>query len=304
MSRANRMREKRASVSVYLIKLIKIYASDRDSLICVFEGEDSKYYGSRVDFITTIGRKNINCRGKNNVVALRKKVELNSELKDANVIYFVDKDFDEIKTEDSLYVTPCYSIENLYTTPSVLSRILIDEFLLDSIENSDDIKCILEKYKRVSKEFNSCLLPLNSWLKIQVENYEKDSKVRLNIDNVSLSKLVDVTLDTVIAKYSIESISDLFPECSNISQEVVDSAVAIFSDKNLTMFSRGKYRLEFFRQWVSKLILDARTENPELFSNKIKIKLSLSKNNILSELSQYADTPNCLNKFITCSSSR
>ncbi|HBC3563765.1 TPA: DUF4435 domain-containing protein [Vibrio cholerae] len=105
MGRVNMMREKRNSISVDLIKLLKRIDNYSGTLVCVFEGEDARYYGSRIDSIfTKVQRKNLNCKGKHNVISLRKKVKENSELSKAKVLYFVDADFDGDCNDDDLYM--------------------------------------------------------------------------------------------------------------------------------------------------------------------------------------------------------
>src|SRR5690606_7551264 len=107
------------------IKKIDCFES---SLICVFEGEDSKYYGSRIDtHFGQMNRKNLSCKSKRNVLNLKETVDANKELNSAKILFFVDSDFDKKQNDYNLYYTPCYAIENLYASTHVLLRVLIDE---------------------------------------------------------------------------------------------------------------------------------------------------------------------------------
>ena len=75
------MRIKRSVIAVNLITLIKVYASDVDSTICVFEGHDAQYYGVRIDAILrTKNRKNLICKGKDNLIILHSKTQKHPEL--------------------------------------------------------------------------------------------------------------------------------------------------------------------------------------------------------------------------------
>ncbi len=65
------------------------------------------------------------------------------------------------------------------------------------------------------------------------------------------------------------------------------------------MIFRGKQNLDFFRAFILLLRDDrGKKSGRELFLKSGKVKLQLTKANTLSELSQYADTPTCLKKFL------
>ncbi|MDM8567537.1 DUF4435 domain-containing protein [Candidatus Halobeggiatoa sp. HSG11] len=282
-----------------MAKLVKAHGMNRKGILCIFEGDDAKYYGIRIDNHISLERRNVQCKGKETVIALREKAMQHPELKNANTLFFVDQDFDDIEIEANLYVTPCYSIENLYATNSALSRLLNDEFELNDVDHTRDIENVLACFDKVNTQFNKCMLPFNSWFKIQIKESEINQEVKLNANNVDLNKLVNVTLNDVSTKYSIENIKKLFPDTVDIISENLDKMIVIFNNYDLSSSSRGKYRLEFFRLWLECLMDDARNEKSVLFNKKFHPKLSLSKKNILSELSQYADTPVCLKKFLT-----
>jgi hypothetical protein len=61
---------------------------------------------------------------------------------------------------------------------------------------------------------------------------------------------------------------------------------------------RGKYLLDFFRAFLEKIRSEISDGDSVVITKKIKTKLTISKNNILSDLSQYAETPTCLTKFL------
>ncbi|MBF4307982.1 hypothetical protein, partial [Vibrio anguillarum] len=69
---------------VGLIRLLKAHSSEPDAIICVFEGEDAKYYGARIDSVfKSKTRLNVPCKG--NLLSLKKTVESNANLKGINV---------------------------------------------------------------------------------------------------------------------------------------------------------------------------------------------------------------------------
>lgn len=127
MDRVETMREKRTVPAVQLIKLIKIYASEENTVSCIFEGEDAKYYGVRIDnFLHGLERKNISCKGKEKLLRLKETVDSHIDLSKARILFFADRDFDFTHASISnLYITPCYSIENLYIKDIVLKKSLL-----------------------------------------------------------------------------------------------------------------------------------------------------------------------------------
>lgn len=300
MDRAERMREKRSSIAVELIRLIKINASRPDVVTCVFEGEDAKYYGIRLDgFLNGRERKNISCKGKENLKLLKKRVDSHEELSNANVLYFADRDFDlSDVTDGNIYFTPCYSVENFYIEKPVLRRILVDEFGFCEIEDNEDVNNILDIYERLLSGTANALLLLNAWIVCQNKASKSDSSIKLNLNNYDAGDFVDFDLEHVVTKYDKESLKVKFPDSTEISSDEIDTAKHLIEQGGIVKSIRGKYLLDFFRAFLEKIRAEINDGDSGVITKKIKTKLTISKNNILSDLSQYAETPNCLTKFL------
>jgi hypothetical protein len=300
MDRAERMREKRSSIAVKLIKLIKVYASNPGAVTCVFEGEDAKYYGIRLDsFLNGRERKNISCKGKGNLISLKKKVDLHEELSNANVLYFADRDFDLSDiTGGNIYFTPCYSVENLYIEKPVLRRILLDEFGFCEIEDNEDVNSILNIYEHLLFSAANALLHLSAWIMCQNKASKSDSSIRLNLNNYDAGEFIDFDLENVFTKYDKEALKVKFPDSIEIFSDEIDTAQRLIEQGGIVKSIRGKYLLDFFRAFLEKIRSEISNEDSFVITKKIKTKLTISKNNILSDLSQYAETPNCLTNFL------
>jgi len=300
MDRAERMREKRSSIAVKLIRLIKVYASNPDAIICVFEGEDAKYYGIRLDgFLNGRERKKIRCKGKGNLISLKEKVDLHEELSNANVLYFADRDFDLADiTDGNIYFTPCYSVENLYIEKAVLRRILIDEFGFCEVEDNEDVNSILNIYERLLSSAANALLNLNAWIMCQNQAGKSNSSIKLNLNNYDAGDFIDFDLENVVTKYDKEALKVKFPDSIEISSDEIDTAQHLIEQGGTVKSIRGKYLLDFFRAFLEKIRSEISNGDSVVITKKIKTKLTISKSNILSDLSQYAETPNCLTKFL------
>ena len=299
MSRSEMMRKKRNSNAVDLMRLLKKIDCFVSSLICVFEGDDSKYYGSRIDsYFSEMNRKNLTCKGKKNVLDLKETIEANSELINAKILFFVDSDFEEKQSYFNLYSTPCYAIENLYVSTQVFSRILMDELGLCSFKDKEIISVLVDKYKAFESNSDEALSELNAWLIVRIREAEVNKNIKLNLNNVSVDKFLNVAALSSTKCYTLDDLDTIFSIETAINPDDLESALHVIRESNKARYCRGKYRLEYFRAFLNDLFSESRNGEGNFSDRKIKPKLSLVKANIISELSQYAETPDCLKEFL------
>jgi hypothetical protein len=260
MERANMMREKRQSPSVDLLKLIKEIDLFDTTIVCVFEGEDAKYYGSRIDqYFHGYTRKNLSCKGKSNVLTLKNKVENNKEIQEAKIIFFIDKDFDDEIHDTNLYCTPCYSIENLYADSNVLKLILTDELGLCEFRHADIISQIINAYNKFEQVCDIELSELNAWIMSRVK--ENNENVSLNLNNHDVETFITCTQEEIRKKYSLETLDSIFSIDQKVCQDLLNSCRSTISSSELKHTCRGKYRLEYFRLYLLMLFEMAREKN-------------------------------------------
>jgi hypothetical protein len=297
MSRSEMMRDKRSSYVVELLKLIKRIDNYHDTVVSVFEGEDAKYYGTRIDVILgSYTRKNLTCGGKSNVLRLRDKVSENVELSQAKIIYFVDTDFDENVTDENIYSTPCYSVENLYASCKTLENLLKDELGLCAIKEATLINDVVEMYEKIEVLSDEALVELNAFIMA----YSNKEGVSLNLNNHEVNKFLAFSLNEVdITKlYTFDDLLKCFSIGVELDKSDFFDSLEIINSKDKNVFCRGKFRLDYFRIFVNSIFDCARNGSGVFINKKIKPKITLSKNNILSDLSQYASTPDCLITFL------
>jgi hypothetical protein len=81
--------------------------------------------------------------------------------------------------------------------------------------------------------------------------------------------------------------------------DVYDS-IKYFENFDKELWFRGKQHIGFFRVFINLLIDDrCKKSDRKVFAEKGNVRLAkLSKDNVISELSQYADTPICLINFL------
>ncbi len=305
MSRVELLRQARVSYAVKFREFIVLYSKCKTSntIICFFEEEDSKYYGIRIRIkMPEYEFKTIQCGGKQNVIKLCEIIKGHKEYKRATVGFFIDRDFDDpIKgyLAKYIYETPCYSIENLYTTSDSVSRILRDEFKICEVSEDDTtIEECMELYYDTQSKFHDAIEEINIWIMYQRELYKNKPINRLNINNVRLDRLVTINIGSVIKKYEISNIREMFPESINITGDKIAERLSCINKSQRGRVFRGKYEIEFLRKFLALLKQDRNNSTPMFFKKKIKVKISLSKENIIGELSQYADTPECLLQYL------
>lgn len=274
-------------------------------IFCCFEGEDSKYYLRRVELITKVNIDNLipfNCGGKSEVIRfyeLIKKDKINENIKFG---FFVDRDFDAsiiIKYDSEIYETPCYSIENFYSTLDAFKRILKCEFQMNEAEK--DYNDCLSLYLIRQREFHQHVKLLNAWLWCQKDLFNQGKAGRLNWDKFKLSKIVpSISLDKVYMKnYDVAKLEkDLFPDSTKVSPKLLQEKMDEIETKNYQSFFRGKFEVDFLYNFVMAL-KDEVTNKAGRFTKKNGTHINLSKSNILSELSVYACTPSCLYRYIS-----
>ncbi|MGG3797204.1 DUF4435 domain-containing protein [Pseudomonas paraversuta] len=304
MSRVDMLVSSKSTEAVKFFEFIRLVAADSEFTAIFFEGEDEKYYAIRLNsMLPSLKWRGINAEGKKNVIALRDMVRQHPDYCDKSCMFIVDADFDDnsdLAPYEDTYVTPCYSVENLYTSDQVLRRVLSAEFkITEHGDDADSFTGALEAFKKVKDDYHASILYFNVWIRAYRKNQQAATLDKLNINNVNFDHLADITLSGANKNYSDLSVSTLFPVTSTPDQGYIDDSAVYFAGKNLESSFRGKQQLEFFRIFLEKLKMDANSKSGRIiFKRKLKVVLHLTKANCLSELSNYADTPECFIGFV------
>jgi len=285
-------RNKAVSVFVQFTRLYKHYES---ALYCFFEGEDSKYYGIRIKNIVRPEKDiYINCNGKEGVLGIYRMLSLRNYYANARTAYFVDRDFDQSIYDmgiSKIYETPCYSVENFYTSVQCFSEILKNEFKLT--ESDENFGRCVSLYNKLQEEFHNVVELLNAWVACH-----RDKSSKLNISDLSVLRFVHIDLNQAIAICTIDDLYQMFPDISVIPQQELDAKKYELRVGTRQKSFRGKFEIEFLFAFLQKLMSEANQGNYPYFTRKVKVVLSLTKRTIISDLSQYADTPKCLHHYL------
>jgi hypothetical protein len=295
------MRKARGNPASIFIQFTRRFKQYTFALFCFYEGKDCQYYSVRVKTIAQ-PKKDIffDCRGKFGVLEVRRMISSRKEYENANVAYFIDRDFDksiyvtEVSSISSIYETPCHSVENFYTSVSAFREILKTEFHFEEFDK--DFQKLENLYLERQSDFHKHIGLLNSWIACQSE---LGSSARLNLGNYSLSEFVSITLDKVEVKYNPDKLASKFIGCSIIPSEVLDQKLNELKSAGCGRFFRGKFEIEFLFIFLKDLRDEANKRASPYFSERRKkVNLQISKDSMISDLSQCADTPECLYNFL------
>ncbi|NMI05449.1 DUF4435 domain-containing protein [Paenibacillus sp. SZ31] len=297
-SKIEKERAKRNNFSVHWAKFIKLYARFKDDPICFVEGEDIKYYGIRIERL--IGTANfIESGGKKGVLKFFEKTKGIEEFIELKPFFFVDRDFDDSLNIQELYETPCYSIENFYTSNSVLERILLNEFKLTRADESFE-KCMSLFHDRQA-EYHDASLLLNVFIACQryEERHSKESNNKLNLGEFKITDLFHLSMNRISAKYDLDSLYEYYNITAKIEDDLLTNKMREFSQMRMRERFRGKFEIEFLRWFLVKIISLAKEGDNEIFPSKIKVKLNITRVNFLSELSRFADECPLLKDYLS-----
>lgn len=289
----SRKKRKEVKANTTFIRFAQ-YQKDRSIVFCFFEGEDSKYYGGRVKNFTRKESRYFDCGGKQNVLEVHRLISAKQEYADVLVAYFIDRDFDpSIHTENNvekyanIYETPCYSIENFYTSLDCFQEILRCEFNLSDLD--DDFSKCSQLYQNRQQEFHDIAGILNAWVALQ-----RGKKAEVNLSDFKLDKFIQVSLESIGSTYNVEILAGKFSESATLTEDEINNKLNELCSQNCQKSFRGKFELYFLYKFLDALVSDANQKSPKYFSEKLKVSFQFSPKTMISDLSQYADTPNCL----------
>lgn len=291
---------RKSSANVAYMHFISLTKNNHKGYFCFFEGKDAPYYLPRIRSIYKGSIHPIKCGGKDNVIKVYRLIHNHKEYWKYRKGFFVDRDY-EPKVFKSLsppiYETPAYSIENFYSTINSFTDIIKCEFGL--IEHEKEFKECAELYLKRQKEFHKSTLLFNAWYYNLKKTKEKK---KLPSTNVNLSdklpkSIIHFSLNKITSNYTIERLKELFPESINFTKKSLNETKRELRKSNHQSSFRGKYELEFLSFMIRSFLEDANNVKKRHILKK-KVKFNFEYGLIVSQFSQYADTPNCLLKYI------
>lgn len=148
------------------------------------------------------------------------------------------------------------------------------------------------------KKFHDESILFNAWYaSLKEKANKKDCSTNVSLNCSIPKEFVVLKIGNISSNYDFYDLKAKFPEAISITKAEVEKKVNEFKSKKLRKTLRGKYELEFVYTFLKYLIDDANnTNNRKILKQKTKFRVD--KAQMLSQLSQYAETPNCLVKYI------
>ncbi|HFK5567413.1 TPA: DUF4435 domain-containing protein [Elizabethkingia anophelis] len=303
----NELRAESETDCVAYTQFMLSFKKNDEKIYAFFEGyEDRYYYPIRIE--TILGNKEIIdfiCGGKDNVLKVHSLIKGSKVYKSCTSFFFIDSDFDSNNHHNTIYVTPTYSLENLYVTPKTVEKILISEFKF--LRNSDDIIKCISIYNTLIDKFITDIDKLNIWLACQSQiRNDQNISTRLNIDkylkDIFSKSIICEDLNNYINIESIstkEKIENIFADAPNITNELYNNKENEFKNIDKLLKYRGKFLLKFLEIFLFRLQSLNYTKYNKIFQNKYSSNLRIEYNTMCSNLTQYAETPDCLRNYLT-----
>ena len=292
MSRVQALKEATTSFSVKFLEFTRVASKDPSITVCFFEGKDEKYYSSRLtDNLGDFKWHGIDSGGKKVVLEVFETISKHSTYSSSRALYFIDRDFEiwfSNPDPKSIYVTPCYSVENLYVSETALVRILSSEFgVTEFNDNREGFRNCIKLFREFKKEVGEALYEFNCWVMAH-RLMERDGRApsSINVRNVKTEDLVSVSFSGVYVKYDKNDPASPFRDHETLSlcPLAIKEAKDYLSLDQWPRQYRGKQVIDFFRSFLMGVKQDISQREPTYFKKRSKVHLSLSKEQIISEL--------------------
>lgn len=297
------MQNAREVTIVGYAEFLREFNPTSDDIYCFVEArEDEIYYDNVIRVLTGLDPKTYRCNDKDGVLHVYGLIMAQPVHKKAKKAFFVDRDFDAQLVNEDIYETPVHSIENLYATRDIFSRVLHSEFNIR--RNEIDHEVSLGLFKNLQDQYHDALLPLNAYLKCHATARKAGFNGILNLKAIDFTAsikpdLSKLEIDNLDLPLTFQKLENFFGKNVGISERDFDEALNSLSQTNPEHSFRGKFQLDFFSCFLIRFKKLVNPKKGHLLSQKYNSKASFNRHAILVELRPYADTPECLRKYIT-----
>jgi hypothetical protein len=299
------LRAARGSYAIALHGVIRDHSTDKSQVFILVEGKDSDYYRSRVAAVFATSDLKIsyrNIKGKKNEKLLIKAIKGNASLSNIRYLAFFDRDYEndlaEI-TQPENYITPGYSIENLYTEGASVKEMVHGLLFADAVHADNDtdvVNSLVDEYEALQGEFHKSVELFNKWAWVQ-RHMPRDGALDLDKFEVHKHCVLDFAQKKISPCYSLDDLNALASERAPVTNGEITLASAWFDSRTPRNAFRGKQEAAFLYYFLQNAIVKAGAgEFP--FSKNVKCTKRVSQKELISELSNYADTPKNLIEFL------
>lgn len=299
MSYLDTLRTQRAMPQAIWLKFVGDYRSGGlDLYLFVEGGEDLSYYQHyvRQKWPYAGMLHGYMCNGKDAVIELipRIKRSLDSEWR---ALFFVDKDIDDLchqttTTDNYLFETDVYSIENYIVAPLTLTLIWTDLFGLSATDSS--LTVALSAFDVAYRSFVDVMNIVMGWIV-----HLRRSGIRVVLNSVKISNVIDLDDNCIcntkvgwwqhiLASSSIHNLVYSSADCASVCDEI--------RSIDAKKYIRGKFDLWFFVSFLGCLaaILRQTCENGQ----RLRSNVQITAKNAIDILAPRLPAPAALSAFL------
>lgn len=265
-----------------------------DCLYCFVEGKDLPYYSIRVEAVSGMKCCCIDSGGKKNVVSLCQLLKNKPEYSKYKTAYFVDKDYDDNSTiDDSIYVTPCYSVENMYKYDKIVDMI----FQLPPDSSNYEVCKVYIKNK--FQEFSNACSRFCAWYYCVKQSEHRNSTIyNVNLSDNIESKYVEFIANadgfSISSKYSLDILNTDFN--TNITEDELTTGLE-YINQNPESRIRGKYVFQFLEKLLEFFNIDSGKKGKHTYF-KHSLAINTDRKRMMSTLNPIAVAPPEFKEYI------
>ncbi|MFO0892340.1 MAG: DUF4435 domain-containing protein [Isosphaeraceae bacterium] len=271
------------------------YKPDGKTIHTFFEGyDDESFYTNFLDSMLPAGYtlRAHRCGKKSEVYEAFRKIDHRVTRK-GRALFFVDKDLSDYLGEtwpvaSNIFVTCHYSIENYLVTPTVIRRALRELYQMTDSEES--VELVLARFQAILDRFYSLMAPIMLWILAM-----RHLKVEINLNNLQMQRLFDVTADSVKRK----------PAGGNTYTAILEAELSVTSPRGTAShisrfrkqiaghspkaYVRGKYEAWLLVAYLTILSTEA----------SLKTHITLHKASFIQLLGPRLSMPDDVRQFLT-----
>lgn len=192
----------------------------------------------------------INARNRKNVIKVYKEIDWTIYSKN-RIAFFVDRDLsdytgEETPTDDNVYITDAYSIENTLCTYDTFIQTMKFYYELEDADTSEE-KALLDYYNDCWTQFELFAVPIMGKILLWKKNGVNGNYANFRIQ--SIFSIENMQLKLKNEYDDIDKVIEYLSKQSNVNY--VDEDLSIYIDElksihNPYEFIRGKYVMAFF----------------------------------------------------------
>jgi hypothetical protein len=294
-SAVGKMVKSRSKSAVLKMDLMHLRERYPEGCILVFEGKNDRGVFSQWIRQIRAGLKYepFVCNGKGQLLGLRTAVKRDLHALGEGVYFFVDRDFDDLRGQDSdssVMMTDAYSTENYLVCEEVLDSVLLHEFGCDGFP--DVREKVIEKFGEIFDDF----LAITSEINRRIHHARQKNIEILGGLPDRAADLATITIDGV--SHAAAPPADLVRLEREI--DLVDAALLdpIFETLDPRTRYRGKFAYLFFMSWLQLLAQERIKPDAKLFVG-CRRQSTVAFNGLTMELlASRAPPPPCFATFI------